>query len=59
MAPKFVLGIQQKIEKVQIKFNKRYACLNQNTADYLVLSECGRYSLAVTYILNASNTGLG
>ena len=27
----------QKIEKVHIKFCKRYACLHQNTADYFVL----------------------
>ena len=40
----------QKIEKVHIKFCKRYACLHQNTADYFVLSECGRYPLAVIYM---------
>ena len=38
------------IEKVQIKFCKRYACLHQNTADFFALGECGRYPLAVTYM---------
>ena len=48
MAPKFwVSNTARKIEKVQIKFNKRYACLHQNTANYFVLCECGRYHLAV------------
>ena len=40
----------QTIEKVQSKFCKRYACLHKNTADFLALSECGRYPLAVTYM---------
>ena len=40
----------QKIEKVQTKFCKRYACLHHNIADYFVLSEYGRYPLAVTYM---------
>ena len=38
------------IEKIQIKFCKRHSCLHQNTADFLVLGECGRYPLAVTYM---------
>ena len=46
MAPKFGVTNTAKIEKVQIKFNKRYACLHQNTANYFVLSECRRYPLA-------------
>ena len=51
MAPKFgATNTAKKIEKVHIKFCKRYACLHQNTADYFVLSECGRYPLAVTYM---------
>ena len=40
----------QTIEKVQRKFCKRCACLHQNTADFLALSECGRFPLAVTYM---------
>ena len=35
---------------MQSKFCKRYACLHKNTADFLALSECGRYPLAVTYM---------
>ena len=52
MAPKFgATNTAKKIEKVHIKFCKKYACLHQNTADYFVLSECERYPLAITYIL--------
>ena len=50
MAPKFGVTNTAKIEKVQIKFNKRYACLHQNTANYFVLSECRRYSLAENFM---------
>ena len=32
--------------------------LNQNSADFFVLSECGRYPLAVTYFTYFINTGL-
>ena len=37
------------IEKIHSKFCKRYIGLHQNTADFLAISECGRYPLAVTY----------
>ena len=33
------------IEKVHVKFCKRFIGLNQNTADFYALSECGRYPL--------------
>ena len=38
------------IEKIHINFCKRISCQNQNTADFLALSECVRYPLAVGYI---------
>ena len=38
------------IEKVHIRFCKRYIGLHQNTADFFALSECGRQPLAVTYM---------
>ena len=38
------------IEKVHIRFCKRYIGLHQNTADFFALSECGRHPLAVTYM---------
>ena len=37
------------IEKVHVKFCKRFIGLNQNTADFYALSECGRYPLSVIY----------
>ena len=53
MAPKFgaTNTAKTKKEKVHIKFCIRYACLHQNTAEYFfVLSECGQYPPAVTYM---------
>ena len=38
------------IEKVHIKFCKRFVGLHQNTADFFALSECGRYPISVTYM---------
>ena len=38
------------IEKVQVKFCKRYCCLSLNTADFFVLAECGRLPLCITYM---------
>ena len=38
------------IEKVHVKFCKRFIGLNQNTADFYALSECGRYPLSVIYM---------
>ena len=40
------------IEKVQVKFCKRYCCLSLNTADIFVLGECGRLPLCITYMSN-------
>ena len=51
MAPKFgATNTAKKLKKIHIKFCKIYACLHQNTADYFVLSDCGWYPLAVTYM---------
>ena len=38
------------IEKVHSKFCKRFIGLNQNTADFFALSECGRYPMSVVYM---------
>ena len=40
----------QSVEKVHIDFCKRVCCLNQSSADFYELTECGRYPIAVTYI---------
>ena len=38
------------IKKVHTDFCRRICCLDQNTADFFALSECGRYLLYVTYM---------
>ncbi|MCG7892781.1 MAG: reverse transcriptase family protein, partial [Candidatus Thiodiazotropha endolucinida] len=38
------------IEKIHIKFCKRFIGLHQNTADFFALSECGRYPISITYM---------
>ena len=40
------------IEKIQINFCKRIACLKQNVPNVFALSECGRLPLSVTYMKN-------
>lgn len=39
-----------KVERVHTKFCKRYCTLSQNATDCLVLGECGRLPLAITYM---------
>jgi len=38
------------IEKAQITYCKRLACLHQNVANFFALAECGRRPLATIYI---------
>ena len=38
------------IEKIHTRFCKRFVGLHQNTADFLALSECGRYPISITYM---------
>ena len=44
-------SIPKKLKKIQTKFCKRYVGLRQNTADNFVLGECGRFPLAVAYMV--------
>ena len=43
------------LRKSIIGFVKGIFGLNQNAADFFALSECGRYSLAATYLTNCIN----
>ena len=42
--------VENKNEKVHIKFSKQYCLLSQNTADFFALGEGGRLPLCITYI---------
>ena len=42
----------ENIEKIQVKFCKRYCGLSLNVADYFTLGECGRLPLCTTYMSN-------
>ena len=44
-------SIPKKLKKIQTKFCKRYVELRQNTADNFALGECGRFPLAVAYMV--------
>ena len=41
----------EEIEENQTKFCKRYVGLQQNTAENFALGECGRFPLAVAYMI--------
>ena len=41
----------EKVEKIQSKFCKRFSCLSSSTPDCLVLGECGRLPISVTYMV--------
>ena len=38
------------IEKIHIRFYKRFIGLHQNTADFLALIKCGRYPISLIYM---------